>query len=124
MPVPVNGYKSFNYNNTELFSKFIEFSNAVNARFETGKIAISAQKHYDNTTNRKLILTFNGKSINIQFANHDSIEKHEKNMRDKSINFQKQKYGVVFQSPEDSFLKTNGIVLIGLAETNFKIGDI
>jgi hypothetical protein len=118
-----NYIKSLNYNITELFSKFIKFANAVNARFETGKIAISEQKHYDNTTNRKLTLTFNGKSISIQFTNYDSIEKNEQNMRDKYIAFQKQKYGMVLQSPEDSFLKTNGIVLIGLAETNFKMGE-
>jgi serine/threonine protein kinase len=119
-----NYIKSLNYNITELFSKFIEFANAVNARFETGKIAISEQKHYDNTTNRKVSLTFNGKSINIQFADDDSVEKYERNMQDKSIAFQKQKYGMVLQSPEDSFLKTNGIALVGLAETSFKIGKI
>jgi hypothetical protein len=118
-----NYIKSLNYNITELFSKFIEFANAVNARFETEKITISEQKHYDNTTNRNLTLTFNGKSINIQFTNYDSVENYEQNMRDKSINVQKQKYGFVSQSPEDSFFKTNGIVLVGLAETNFKIGE-
>ncbi|MDR0387049.1 MAG: serine/threonine protein kinase [Treponema sp.] len=119
-----NYIKSLNYNITELFNKFIEFVNAVNARFETGKIAISEQKHYDNTTARKLSLTFNGKSINIQFADYNSVEKYEQNMRDESINFQKQKYGFVSQSPEDSFFKTNGIALVGLAETSFKIGEI
>jgi serine/threonine protein kinase len=120
----MNYIKALNYNISELFSKFIEMANAVNARFETGKIAISEQKYSDNTTNKKLTLTFNGKSINIQFANYDSIEKYEQNMRKQSIDFQKQKYGMVLQPPRDSFLKTNGIVLIGLAETSFKIGNI
>jgi serine/threonine protein kinase len=120
-----NFIKSLNYNITELFNKFIEFANAVNARFETEKITISEQKHYDDTTRRNLTLTFNGKSINIQFTNYDNVEKYEQNMHDQSINLQKQMYhGIVFQSPEDSFLKTNGIVLVGLAETSFKIEKI
>jgi serine/threonine protein kinase len=119
-----NYIKSLNYNITELFSKFIEFANAVNARFEAGKIAISEQNHYDNTTRRKLSLTFNSKSINIEFTDYDSIEKYEQDMRKQSIDFQKQNHGMVLYPYRDSFLKVNEIVLVGLAETSFKIGEI
>jgi serine/threonine protein kinase len=118
-----NYIKSLSYNITELFSKFIEFANAVNVRFETEKIAISEQKYYDNTTARRLSLTFNGKSVNIQFKEYDSIEKYEQNRQKQAIDFQKQKYGMMLQSYEDSFLKTNEIVLVGLAETGFKLGE-
>jgi serine/threonine protein kinase len=117
-----NYVKSLNYNITNLFNNFIEYANAVNVSFETEKIVISEQKYSDNTTNRKLTLTFNGKSIYIQFTNYDRIEKYEQNIRKQSIDIQKQRYGMILQSPKDSFLKTNGLVLVGLAETAFKIG--
>jgi serine/threonine protein kinase len=119
-----NYIKSLNYQVTELFNKFIENANAVNARFENGKIDISEQSYNKNNTERKLILTFNGKSIQILFSSYESVENYEQKLREQSINFQKQKYRMILRPPGESFLKTNEIVLVGLAETSFKIGKV
>jgi serine/threonine protein kinase len=119
-----NYIKLLNYHIAELFNKFTENANLINARFETGKIIVTGQPSNEYSTKRKLSLSFNGKGINIQIGSYEDVDKYEKDINEKSINFQRQQYGMVMQSPGDSFLKQNDIVLIGLAETSFKIGDI
>jgi serine/threonine protein kinase len=105
----------------ELFNKFIEEVNAVNDRFETSKIFIEKKISKDIIRENYLKLSFNGKGIQIKFSDYDSIEKHERKIKEQSINFQKQHYGMVMHSQSDSFLKKNNVILVGLAETNFKI---
>jgi serine/threonine protein kinase len=105
----------------ELLNKFIEKVNAVNERFETGKIVIEKKVSKEIIRENRLKLSFNGKSVQIKFSEHDSIEKHEKRTKEQSIAFQKQNYGMVMWSADDSFLKKNNVILVGLAETNFKI---
>jgi serine/threonine protein kinase len=105
----------------DIFNKFIEKVNAINERFETSKIIIEKKLSKEIISENFLKLTFNGKSIRIKFSEYNSVEKYEKNMKEQSINFQQQHYGMIMQSPDDSFLKKNNVILVGLAETNFKV---
>jgi serine/threonine protein kinase len=119
-----NQKKLLNYHITELFNKFIVKADAINDRFEKEKITINKQSYDENTTNRSLYMTFNGKGIRIIFIDYDVIEKQEKTRRENIKRFQKDRYGEVMYPLNASFLEANNIVLIGLAETNYKIGEV
>ena len=115
--------KFINYEITELFNNVIEKATAVNKRLEDGKIKFSEQLSDKGTTSRKLTLIFGSKSIIFKFTNHDAVERHNTDYKERYLGFQRKNYGMVIESPENCFLKTNKIVLVGLAETGFNIGD-
>lgn len=117
--------KLLNYHITELFDKVIEKVNAINERLETGKIAIQKSSEKTNDTNRTLKLIFNEKGVTFKFTNFDSVDKYNKRHYDDSIKFQKERnQGFIMQSPRKTYLEENSFVLVGLAETTFKIGTI
>ncbi|HNI25116.1 MAG TPA: hypothetical protein PLJ29_02070, partial [Leptospiraceae bacterium] len=116
--------KFLNFEITELINKFKEKVEAVNKKLEDGKIFFEEGHASPNSTLRKVKISFGNKSINIGFINHNEIENNDKQLKERSINFQKQRYnGFIMQNPSDSYFKTNNIVIIGLAETSFKIVD-
>ena len=115
--------KFLNYEITELINKFKEKVSSVNERLEDDKISAIEKQYSPGTTSRKLIVTFGKKSMVVSFGDHDEIENNDKYLKERSLKFQRQQYRMIMQSPEDSFLKANKIVLVGLAETSFKIGD-
>jgi serine/threonine protein kinase len=115
-----NHIKLLNYHITELFNKFIEKANAINNRFEKEKINISEHSHNGSSTERNLQMMFNGKGIRIIFMDHKIIEKDKKKWRENPRQF----HGGYMFPINDSFLKANNIVLVGLAETNFQIRGI
>jgi len=114
--------KLLNYKITELFDQVIEKANAINELLETEKITILQSAIEATNTKRKLNLTFKNKSVYFKFSNYDSVEKYEKNYHDDSIKFQKERYRMVLQSPEKTFLGKNHFILVGIAETSFKLG--
>jgi serine/threonine protein kinase len=114
--------KFLNYQTTELFNNVVEKVNTVNERLEDGKIQIS-KKPSSVTTARGLLLLFCGKSIRFDVIDSNLIEKYEMEREERSLKLQRQQYGDVMYRPEDSFLRTNKIVLIGFAGTTFKIGN-
>jgi serine/threonine protein kinase len=119
-----NWIKLLNYHITDLFNKITDKANAINERFEDSKIDVKPSPVNEASTNRNLTVSFNGKSIIIKFMNYNIIERYEKEYHDNSINFQKRMYqGFVLQPPGKSYLEENKIVLVGIAETTFKIGN-
>jgi len=113
--------KLLNYHITKLLKDVIDKVNAINERFETGKISLQQSQVDDYNTNQTLKLTFNSKSVLFNFANYDSVEKNEKRYYENSINFQRENYGMVMQSPRKTYLGESNFVLVGLAETTFKL---
>lgn len=115
--------KFLNYQITELFNGIIEKANAVNERLEDGKIHINERPSNRGSTARTLTLSFGSKKITFGFIDSGLIDSYETENKNRSQEFQRRQYGMVMQSPEDSFLRANKIVLVGLAETGFKIGS-
>jgi eukaryotic-like serine/threonine-protein kinase len=113
-----------NYQINELFNNVIEKVNAINERLEEGKILVNEQSYTKNNTSRKLTISFGNKNVFFQFSDSELVNSYEDQMQKRSIEFQRRQYGMVMQSPGNSFLKTNKIIVIGLAETGFKIGNI
>jgi serine/threonine protein kinase len=114
--------KFLNFQITELFSSIIEKANAVNERLEDGKIKIAEQKNHQGSTARTLKVSFGGKAISFGFADSTALEQYESEIKSRSLDFQRQKYGMVMQAPSETFLRANKVVLVGIAETNFKVG--
>lgn len=66
-------------------------------------------------------ISFGTKSLSVGFLNYDSIEKNNIQLKERSLEFQRQRNGFIMHTPEDSYFVKNNIILIGLAETSFKI---
>ena len=114
--------KLLNYHITELFNKVIANVNAINNRLETHKIIIEQSPIDITNTKRQLSLKFNKQGVSFSFGNYDTVERYEKEHYDNSIKFQKERYGMVMLTPKETYLVENNFVLVGIAETSFKIG--
>jgi len=114
--------KLLNYHITELFIRVTEKVNAINNQLETHKIIINQSPVDPTNTKRQLNIKFNEKGISFAFANYDSVERYEKKYYDNSVKFQKERYGMVLQNPKETYFVENNFVLVGIAETSFKIG--
>jgi serine/threonine protein kinase len=114
--------KLLNYHIMELFNNVTEKVNAINSQFETGKITIQQGSIDITNTRRNLNLSFNRKGVYFKFSNYEDIERFENNYRDNSIKFQRARYGMVLQSPGKTFFSESNFVLVGIAETSFKLG--
>lgn len=114
--------KFLNFDVTELFNGVIEKVNAVNEKLEDGKIKISEQKPAQGSTTRKLTVSFGSKSISFGIAESTLLEQNESKIKRQSLEFQKRQYGMVMQTPGDSFFRANQVVLFGFAKTEFRIG--
>lgn len=106
-----------------LFNKVENFVEQINARLETGKYVISKNKQQGLNTRQSLTVSLSGKSFTISFANYDSLSNYEKSNEKEFYDFQKQRYGFIVQSYNGSYFSQNNIILVGLAETSFKIKD-
>ena len=115
---------SLKFNIEELFSKFVDKANDINDRLEEEKIIIKKNIDGNNTETKKLELYFNSKGIKITFTAYNAVTLNENEMNEKSRNFQRERYGGILQQPQQSFFVKNDIVLIGLAETTYKIGNV
>ncbi|WP_338413349.1 serine/threonine-protein kinase [uncultured Sphaerotilus sp.] len=116
--------KFLNFEISELFRQFKEKIDAINHQFEDEKISIYEKPCAKNSTLRELKISFSNLSFKIAFGNYDEIDNYNQTQKNKQLDFQKRQYhGFVIHSPEDSYLKANNILLFGLAETNFKIGN-
>ena len=117
-------YKKFlNFQITELFNRFAEKAKAVNERLENGKIHLNERKLAQGSTARKLSVSFSDKAISIEIADSDSLDRHERDSKQQSLEFQRRQYhGMIMQTPGDTFFRANRVVLYGLAETDFKLG--
>lgn len=115
--------KFLNFEITELFNRFKEKINSINTRLEDSKINITESNVSINSTNRTLKISFGTKSLTVGFLNYDSIEKNNIQLKERSLEFQRQRNGFIMHKPEDSYFVKNNIILIGLAETSFKIVD-
>ena len=107
----------------ELFNRVISFVDQVNSKLETGKYQISRKNPYGQSTRQSLTISLAGKSFTIDFLNYDAISIYEKKKEKEVIEWQKQRYRFVMQDYEGSYFSKNNIILIGLAETSFKIKD-
>lgn len=109
--------KLYNFHISNLLKSFTDKIQAINNSFEEEKISFYENKNNESSTIRNMKISFNRKSININFSNYDSVSSYEKDRKERSRDYQMQKFGMVMQCPTDSFLKLNNIVLVGLAET-------
>jgi len=114
--------KILNYQITELFNDVIEKVNAINERLEDSKIKIDQRGPIQGSTARKLTVSFGSKSVTFEITESTLLEQYENEIKRKSLEFQRHQYGMLLQIPEDSFLRANKVILIGLAETNFRFG--
>ncbi|MBF9017186.1 MULTISPECIES: serine/threonine-protein kinase [unclassified Oceanispirochaeta] len=116
--------KFINFEISELLNQFKNKVNSINERLEDGKLTIKEQSYNELSTTRKMTISFGNKSIQIEFMNNEAIERNDKEQKERSIEFQKQRnQGFIMQKPKDSFFIEKNIIQIGLAETSFKIGD-
>lgn len=117
----LNEYKKMlNYHITELFEKLKATVHSINTSLETTKIKID-EKHYDGSlSNKRLTLSFNNKSINFNFSEHNFIEKYEKYRIEQNINYQKQQHGFVISNAPESIFRKKAIIYLGKAETNYQ----
>ena len=113
--------KFINFEITELFNRFKEKVNSINARLEDDKINISESNYPSDSTNRTLELSFGKKSLKIAFLNYNSIENNNIQSKKRALEFQRKRNGFIMHAPEDSYFVKDNVILIGLAETNFKI---
>lgn len=119
-----NNYIAFlNQHVDDLFNRVVSFVEQINAKLETGKYHISRKKPYGQTTRQSLTVSLAGKSFTIDFLNYDAISLYDKQKEKEVIEWQKQRYRFVMQGYEGSYFSQNDIVLIGLAETSFKLKE-
>jgi serine/threonine protein kinase len=113
-----------NFEINDLLNKFKEKVSAINERLEENKIIIKEKHSLQNfSTSREINISFLSKNIKICFIDHDLIKNNNKDLKEESLNFQRQRFGYTMNTPVDSYFIKNNFVLIGLAETNYKIGD-
>lgn len=106
-----------------LFNKVISFVDQINSKLETGKYQVSRNKAQGQNTRQSLTVSLAGKSFTISFLDYSVISLDEKQRKQNAIEWQRQQYGFMMQSYEGSYFTRNNIVLIGLAETSFKIKE-
>ena len=107
----------------DLFNRVISFVDQINSKLETGKYQISRKNPYGQTTRQSLTVSLAGKSFTISFLDYSAVSLDEKQKKQDSITWQRQQYGLIMRSYEGSYFTRNDIVLIGLAETSFKIKE-
>lgn len=111
--------KYLNYHITEYFEKLKELVSSVNMSLEPPqRIAISEGPFKGRLTERKLSISFSGKTISIEFPEWNVIEQAEKHGAAKILEIQKQRYGMVLQAPGPSFIKQKSIIFFGKLECN------
>lgn len=107
----------------DLFNKIISIVEQINSKFEIGKYQISRSNPQEQIDRQLLTISLAGKSFTISFQDYRAISLYEKQRNQEFIERQKQRYGFVMQSYNESYFSKNNIVLIGLAETSFKISE-
>lgn len=107
----------------DLFNRVISFVDQINSKLETGKYQVSRNKAQGQNTKQSLTVSLAGKAFTINFLDYSEISLDEKQRKQDSIDWQRQQYGFIMQSYEGSYFTRNNIVLIGLAETSFKIKE-
>ena len=110
-----------NHHINDLFNRISTIITQINSRLETGQYQISKKSQTGQNTIQSLTVSLATKSFSIEFFDYSDIPLYNKQVRERNIENQKRQFGFVFQAIHDSFFKTNNIVLVGLAETAFKI---
>jgi serine/threonine protein kinase len=103
--------KGFNYCISELTTKIEVLINATNSRLEQNKIVLTKTKNREGLN--ELSLKFMSKTLSLSVFGKDDIKNYEENMRKRSVEFQKNKYGTVMQAPSYSIFSKERITLVG-----------
>lgn len=113
----------FNQQIKNLFDNVVSIVEQINARLETGKYKISMLNPQYQNTLQSLTVSLSGKGFTISFMNYDSIAFYEKQKEEAFVEWQKKNYRFVLQKYEGSYFSKKDIVLVGLAETSFKLKE-
>lgn len=113
-----------NFHIEELISRIKKLVNSVNENFEDTKI-IYSEKHATSNISPKIIsISFLDKSITFSFCAYTGISDNEEKHKQEVYNYWKQQspYGFVgYNKDTATFFKKNDIVIVGIAETNYKV---
>lgn len=110
----------------ELFSRVKVIANSVNESLETKKINYYENNPLTGITPKGMTFSFLGKSISFSFCGYSGISDNEENHKKEVNEYWKQRspYGfVTFHEETSTFFKQNNIILVGIAETNYKVKD-
>lgn len=119
-----NFKKMIDFHVNELYSRMNNIVESVNENLESNKIKCSERNTLRGISPRSMEFSFMGKSISFSFCGYSGISNNEENHKQEVINYWKRKnpYGfVAYHEEPETFFKKKNIILIGVAETNFKI---
>lgn len=111
--------KHINYHISELFDHIKTLVADVNSRMELGKLVIQENKIIDAPEDRKLVIEFNGKRVEITFPPYNYVETHEAQRLEQSRHFQRERFGYLINPDEKSEIIKRGITFFGKLEANF-----
>lgn len=106
--------KMIDFHINELFLRVKSIVENTNAQLEGAKIQFIMNQN-------KLQVSFLNKRITFSFSDYKAVKDNEENLKNMSLNNQRQRYGNVLFTVEESFFKKNSIILVGLLETNYKV---
>ena len=115
------------YHIEELYSRIKVLVNSVNDSLETKKITYIENKPLTGVTPKGMSFSFFDKKISFNFCDYSRISDNEEKHKQEVINYWKQQdpFGgfLVYHGETSTFFKKNNIILVGIAETNYKITD-
>ena len=105
----------------DLFNRVVSVVEQINEKLETVKYRTSRTRQQQRSVKQSLTISLVEKSFTISFLEYDSIDEYDKDKKQKFIDRQRQQYGFYMKPYDGCYFTKNNIVLIGLAETTFKI---
>lgn len=108
----------------ELYSRIKEIVNSVNENFETDKITYNDKDILTGAKPKSMTFRFLDKSISVSFCGYKGIADNEERHKQEVHNYWKRQnpYGFIEYNKEvATFFKKHNIVIVGIAETNYKI---
>lgn len=115
-----NHINMLNSNIDDLFNRVVSFINQINSKLETGKYEIRNNNEIGGPSKKRLTVSLLNKSFSISFLNEDAISVYEEMRKQRFQEYERQHYGFVYPCIGSYFIQKD-IVLIGLAETAFKL---
>lgn len=108
----------------ELYSRIDNIVTSVNDNLESEKIKISERGKLQGLYPNNREYSFMGKAISFSFCGYSGVANNEQNHKQEIINYWKRQnpYGfVAYHEEPETYFKKNNIILVGIAETNYKI---
>lgn len=104
-----------NYSIETLFTQIRKRVESLNKNLEGGQLRLNENSFQQSAASRKITIEFLGNKIDFKFFEPEEIVKYHEKVRERSIQIQRKKYGMVLNAPGDNSLKKDGVCLVGMA---------